>query len=62
MLIETKTNQVMIRLLIFMSILTFLDFAKLCRIVLSNINVKNDSFEICFRQSAKGKMTHWRAR
>ena len=48
--------------LIFMSNLTFLDVAHFCQILLSNINLKNDIFETCFRQSAKGKMTAWDVR
>ena len=42
---------------IFMSNLTFLDVANFCQFVLSNIYIKNGTFETCFRQSVKGKMT-----
>ena len=46
-------------ILIVMSILTLLDVAHCCKFVCSNINLKNDFFETCFQQSAKGKMTAW---
>ena len=61
-LIETKQYLVMIRFLIFMSNLTFLNFANFCQFLSSNIYVKNGIFETCFRQSAKGKMTAWDVR
>ena len=56
---ETKQYLVVIRFLIFMSNLTFLDFAKFCHFLPSIIYVKNGIFETCFRESAKGKMTAW---
>ena len=52
----------MTRFLILVSDLTFLDFANLCQFLLPNIFLKNGSFETCFRQSAKGKMTAWNVR
>ena len=50
---------VMIRLLIFMLKFTFRDVANFCQLLLCNINLKNDIFRTCFRQSAKGKMIAW---
>ena len=47
----------MIRCLMFMSNLTFWNFAKCCQFLISNINVKNDIFYTCSRESAKCKMT-----
>ena len=58
-LIEPKQYRVMIGLLIFVSNFTFLDLASFCQFLLSDIDVKIVSFQTCFRQSAKGKMTAW---
>ena len=43
-LVERKQYLVMIRFLISMSNLTFLDYYNFCQVVSSNINVKNDIF------------------
>ena len=62
MLIEPKSYLIMIRFLTYMSSLIFLDFASACESVLSNIDLKIDIFETCFRQSARDKMTAWDVR
>ena len=63
-LIYTKQYLNMIRFLILVSNLTFWDFWIFWNFgdTFSNIYLKNDIFETCFRQSAKGKMTAWDVR
>ena len=46
-LIEPKQYLVIIRFLIFLSNFTFWDVASFCQLLFSNINVKNDIFELC---------------
>ena len=47
----------MIRFLILVSNLTFLDFVIFGIFLSKNVNLKNGIFKICLRQSAKCKMT-----
>ena len=56
-LIETKQYLVLIRFFIWVSNLTFLDFVMFGILFSKNVNLKNGIFKICFRQSAKCKMT-----
>ena len=57
MLIETNQYLVLIRFLILVSNLTFLDFVFFGNFLSNNIYLENGIFKICFRQSAKCKMT-----
>ena len=56
-LFETKWCLNMIRFLILVSKLTFLDFVILGVFFSKNISLENGIFKICLRQSAKCKMT-----
>ena len=56
-LIETTWYLNMIRFLILVSKLTFWDFVIFGNFLSKNISLENGIFKICFRQSAKCKMT-----
>ena len=56
-LIETKQYLVLIRFVILVSKLTFLDFVIFWDFFPKNMYLENGIFKICFRQSAKCKMT-----